>query len=142
MKLYLDTSALVKLFVVEEYSDLVSDAVRKAVELCTSRLAWAESVTAFARLKRERRINESDFFRLVESLDRRWPDIRIVEVTATLLMSLPILVLSHPLRTGDAIHLASAKAYTAITGDVRCAVFDDVLAKAMRECGLEVLGAG
>lgn len=140
MILYLDTSALVKLFIDEEYSDLVRDARLRASQVCCSRLAWAETVVTFARAKREGRITQDVFYRLVESLDVYWQGVIVVEVTQDMLNAIPLLVLSHPLRTYDAIHLASAKVQSQRADDeILFAAFDESLARAARRVGFQVL---
>lgn len=54
MILYLDTSALVKLYVTEDYSDIVQTAAKAADSLASSVLAYVEAQATFARLHRER----------------------------------------------------------------------------------------
>ncbi|MGH8694308.1 MAG: PIN domain-containing protein [Burkholderiales bacterium] len=54
MILYLDTSALVKLYVREQGSAQVRAHVNKADVIATSVVAYAEARAAFARLRRER----------------------------------------------------------------------------------------
>ena len=61
MILYLDTSALVKLYVEEEGSDEVKKACEQAQVVVTSRLAYAEARSAFARAWRERRFDTQDY---------------------------------------------------------------------------------
>ncbi len=48
MILYLDTSALVKLYVSEEGSEIVRGAVESAGRVATSRIAYAEARAALA----------------------------------------------------------------------------------------------
>ena len=52
--LYLDTSALVKLYVREKGSASVARQLGAADAVSTSMVAWAEARAAFARLLRER----------------------------------------------------------------------------------------
>ena len=53
MILYLDTSALVKLYVEEENSSTVEHMVSKARIVATHLIAYVEAQAAFARLQRE-----------------------------------------------------------------------------------------
>lgn len=48
MILYLDTSSLVKLYVEEEYSDMVKEWVREAETVSTCRVAYPEAVSTGA----------------------------------------------------------------------------------------------
>ncbi len=47
--LFLDTSALAKLYVDEAFSDRVRAAVERASVVVASRISWAEIMSAFAR---------------------------------------------------------------------------------------------
>jgi len=53
MILYLDTSALVKLYVKETFSEVVWKAVRLAETFATSRIAYVEFYATLARRERE-----------------------------------------------------------------------------------------
>ena len=53
MMLYLDTSALVQLYVDEKKSKTVKQAVHQADAVATSLLAYTEARAAFARSRRE-----------------------------------------------------------------------------------------
>jgi len=54
VNLYLDTSALVKLYIAEEGSLLVRTALADARFVATSVVAYVEARAAFARRRRER----------------------------------------------------------------------------------------
>ena len=53
MILFADTSALVKLYVQEAHSDAMQALAGEARMLAVSRIAWAETMAAFARRVRE-----------------------------------------------------------------------------------------
>ena len=53
MKLYLDTSALVKLYVEEEGSATVREAIARAETVATTVIVYVEACAAFARRRRE-----------------------------------------------------------------------------------------
>ena len=61
MTLYLDTSSLIKLYVSEAGSDGVRQLVGEATVVATSRVAYAETRAALARLRRERELTASRF---------------------------------------------------------------------------------
>jgi uncharacterized protein with PIN domain len=54
MRLYLDTSALVKLYVDEEGSPFVRSAVERAGVVSTSAITYVEARAAFVRRRHER----------------------------------------------------------------------------------------
>ena len=60
MKLYLDTSALVKLYVEEEGSATVREAIARAETVATTVIAYVEACAAFARRRREGRLSRGD----------------------------------------------------------------------------------
>ena len=108
MTLYLDTSALVKLYVEEEGSGLVRDSVERARFVSTSALAYVEARAAFARRRGERRLSRTAHRRLVETLDGDWPRYMLLDVTEAVIREAGRLTDLHGLRAYDAIHLASA----------------------------------
>ncbi len=107
MRLYLDTSALVKLHVEEEGSALVREAVARAEVIATSRVAYVEARAAFARRRHTRELNAQDYRRIVRDLDGDWDHYLRIDVTEPLIRTAARLAERHHLRAYDAIHLAS-----------------------------------
>lgn len=138
MKLYLDTSALVKLYVEENGSPLVREAVADAETVATSIIAYVEARAAFARCRRERRFSPGDYRRTIQDFNADWEHCLLLEITDSLIREAAELSEVHALRAYDAIHLASAKALGERLGEqVLFASWDsDLLAAAGRE-GLE-----
>ena len=83
MMLYLDTSALVKLYVDETKSEAVQHAVRQADAVATSLLAYTEARAAFARSRRERRFTSQVYSRIVSAFEEDWNRYVVIEVTDT-----------------------------------------------------------
>jgi predicted nucleic acid-binding protein len=110
--LYLDTSALVKLYVEEEHSDLVERAAGCAAAVFVSDLADLEARVAFARLRHEGEIDDEALTRLLAALrDDLDSGYDIVGYGATLAVRAGELALKHEgLRAYDALHLATAMA--------------------------------
>ena len=108
MILYLDTSALVKLYVEEPLSQELTAAVAEAEAVATSLLAYAESRAAFARARREARLSAQIYRRIVEAFVEDWPRYISVEVTDRLVKNAGDLAAHRALRGYDALHLASA----------------------------------
>lgn len=105
MILYLDTSALVKLFFHEAGSQNVVDLVRKADSVITSQVAYAESCSALARRKRDERLTQGEFDTAKKQLDKVWPKMDTILVDEIRAGELAI---KHVIRGFDAIHLAAA----------------------------------
>ena len=142
MTLYLDTSALVKLYVVEAGSDDVYQWIADASSVCTSLVTFPEARSAFGRRLRERALSQLDHEEILQQLDQDWRDLDTVHVDPPLAIAAGVLSTRHGLRGFDAVQLASALYARALAaGDLVAATFDPVLARAMRAEGLTVHGA-
>jgi predicted nucleic acid-binding protein len=108
MMLYLDTSALVKLYVNEPMSSELTAAVDEAEAVATSLLAYAEARAAFARARREARLSAQAYRHIVDAFVEDWPRYIAVEVTDRLVKDAGDLAAHRALRGYDALHLASA----------------------------------
>lgn len=108
MILYLDTSALVKLYVEEVGSQEVKALVEETQIISTSRVAYVEARAGVARKFREGGLSKEEYSQLIESFERDWDNYFIVEVSESVAKLSGELVNRHPLRGFDAIHLASA----------------------------------
>jgi predicted nucleic acid-binding protein len=106
--LYLDTSALVKLYAEEEGTATVERAVGEAEAVATSVVAYAEARAAFARKLREGVFSRENRDDAVEALDEDWGTFEKSEVTEDLVLEAGDLAEEHALRGFDAVHLASA----------------------------------
>jgi predicted nucleic acid-binding protein len=145
--LYLDTSALVKLFVEEEGSERVRSlaAGRMAADvLLVSRLGYTEACVGMARMVHMGRIPVADLPHLLGSLEDYWDrSIQEVDLSETVLEDAIHLAQRFPLRTYDAIHLASARAARRMLrglydGEVRFIAFDAALLKAAQAAGFTI----
>lgn len=73
MTLYLDTSSVVKLYVLEPGSDVVRRPVQQATVVVTSSLAHPETRAALARRRRERALTTAAFTRTTRAFQDDWP---------------------------------------------------------------------
>ena len=105
MIVYLDTSALVKLFFLEAGSEIVIDLVKMADSAVTSQVAYAESCSALARRRRDKRLTEEEFQKAKKNLDDLWPQMDTVLIDE---IHAGELAIKHVIRGFDAIHLAAA----------------------------------
>lgn len=104
---YLDTSALVKLYVDENGSDTVWELVNKSLILATCKVAYAEARAALARGIREGALDEKGYRLAVSAFLRDWSSYLSIEVSDSLISLAGDLTEKHPLRGFDAIHLAA-----------------------------------
>ena len=138
MILYVDTSALVKLYVPEPESSAVQALVGSAQIAAVSVIAFAEARAAFARKRRERAVGQKDYRRIVEEFNDDWDHFFIVDVTEPLVKRAAQLAEKHGLRGYDAIQLSSAIVLREQSGEaVSFCCFDDRLLRASRREGLK-----
>lgn len=139
MILYLDTSALVKLYVREAGSVAVRRETNAAEAVATSAVAYAEARAAFARLARERPASRKLHRQRVSQLDRDWGHYLVVELTPAVTRSSGEIAELHALRGFDAIHLASALwLQSAYSGDFDFMAYDRRLTAAAVDTGLRI----
>jgi len=139
MILYLDTSALVKLFVQEQHSDQVQAAAATARMVATHVIAYPEARAGFAKAHRMGRIDQQALSQLEASLDEVWPSFDIVGVDEALARRAGLLAAQYGLRGYDAVHLAAAETLhlSAGPGRLRFACFDKALSIAAETIGLQ-----
>ena len=105
--LYLDTSSLVKLYVVEPGSVAVRDQVATANVVATSSIAYTETRAALARRRREQALTPAAFVAAKKAFDLDWPKYLTVEVTSLLCREAGELAERYRLRAYDSVHLAA-----------------------------------
>jgi predicted nucleic acid-binding protein len=131
--LYLDTSALVKLYIEEVASDDVAASVGNAGVVVTARVTYAEARATFARLAREGVITAAAHRRVVSDFDEDWPAYTIVDVSEVVVRRAGALAERYSLRGYDAVQLAAALDVQVIGGmNVSFASFDSRLNQAAR----------
>jgi uncharacterized protein len=135
---YLDTSALVKLYVPEPGQEVVLERIRSADRVATALITYVEMCAALARLEKERRISPSAFNKLTDQLDANWAGYWTVELTRSLVRRAAMLTRRHSLRGYDAVQLASALELRGDQGRVDFLSFDLRLNTAARREKLSV----
>jgi len=140
LRLYLDTSALVKLYVEEEGSVVVRKAVDEAETIAISIVGYVEARAAFARRHREKGISLLDHRRIIRNLDSDWERYLIIQTTDALIRRAGKLAEAHNLRAYDAIHLASSVILRQRLADTLAfASWDSQLQPAARLEGLDLV---
>lgn len=139
MILFLDTSALVKLYIVEADSLTVHEAVARAETVAVCRIAWAEACAALARRAREVPADEAAIMAARQALAQDWPHFLIVEVTQPVVERAAEFADTFAVRGYDSVQLAAACEILAVApGEVAFSCFDNRLNKAARVLGLDV----
>ena len=142
MIVYLDTSALLKLYLTEDGSRQVRDAVSTAALACTHLIAYAEVRAALARAVRMGRLDEDERMRQVRAFDADWAALHAIAVDEPLVQRAGEHAERLGLRGYDSVHLAAAE--RAFDGAGRpagfiLAAFDSDLCRGADALGIPVM---
>ena len=127
MTLFLDTSALVKLYIAEAETATVTTAVQAAKIITVSTLAMPEAVSSFTRKASEGSLTQSNEQEAFKNLLADWPDLERIELDDWIAKEAAMLTRSKGLRGADAVHLASCARLSRERRGVRFLAFDDAL---------------
>lgn len=137
MILYLDTSALVKRYVIEAGSDEVNYATEHAATSGTVIISRAEVAAALAKAIRIGALKQQDALASLQKFRNEWSDLIRVQVTENLVARADALAWEHDLRGYDAVHLAAALVWQeTLSEPVTLATFDEQLWQAAERAGL------
>jgi len=139
VNLYLDASALVKLYVEEVGRAAVLAAIREAEIVGTAMIAYVEARAAFARRRREGALARSGYLRCIRDLDQDWPRYLRFELNEPLLFMAARMTERYRLRAYDAVNLVSALSMRDRLAEVVFACWDEELNSAARRTGLALL---
>lgn len=122
---YLDSSALVKLYVRERGSDAVADLVRSSEILGTALVSRTEVVAALAKAIRVGRLDEDAARRARQHFEGQWDHLVRLSVSEAVTTRAGELAWRHGLRGYDALHLAAALTWQELGGHaITFATFD------------------
>ncbi len=122
MRVFFDSSALVKRYIRERGTDEVLARCDQATELAVATIAWPELVSAFRRLVREKRLEETRYKALKADLAADLADAVLCEISPQVVQRAITALETHPLRAMDALHVAAALVGTAdifVSADAR-----------------------
>jgi predicted nucleic acid-binding protein len=138
--LYLDTSALVKLYAQEVGSSEVKRAVARADLVATSLVAYVEARSAFARKYRLADIDEAALKRHKDEFEQGWNRLDRLPVDVTTIRRAGDLAEQYRLKAYDAIHLATVDLMeVTVRSSIRFACFDDALNRAAARLGFMLI---
>lgn len=141
---YLDTSALVKLYVLEEGTTLVRQEAKKGVIVAASKVAYPETRAALSRSLREGILTASAYKNAVMNFIAEWPSYFVIELTDSVMLKAGELTEIYKLRGFDSIHLASVLTLAGVLGEdgykepVKVGCWDKNLAEALELLGFTV----
>jgi predicted nucleic acid-binding protein len=140
MNLYIDTSALIKRYVTESYSQHVLDWMEDADIVATALVTRAESSAGINRLLRMKSISITDYTVALDKFRAEWIYFERISVTEHVVARADELTCRYVLRGYDSIHLACALTWQEmLRAPVALATFDTELREAAQKAGLGVL---
>jgi predicted nucleic acid-binding protein len=137
MILYCDTSALVKLYIVEVESAAVKALVETAEIVAVCRIAWAEAHAALSRRARETPADASAITEAKRAVAADWPCYLVIDVTQAVVEQAGSFADTFALRGYDSVQLAAAHQLLAET-PLTFACFDKRLNQAAQALGMHV----
>jgi predicted nucleic acid-binding protein len=137
MILYCDTSALLKLYIVEPDSDIVKAKIAEAEAVAVCRIACAEAHAALSRRAREVPEDTPAIEHAKQALAADWPHYVVMEVDQALVERAGDYADTFALRGYDSVQLAAAHQASQIAQTSVCfACFDARLNKAAKVLGM------
>jgi len=130
--LYVDTSALVKVYVIEWGSAEVKSRIEQSAAVATVLVTYAEARAALSRHQREGGLTRADLRRAVRELDRDWRTYNVIAVSDALVRAAGELAQRHALRGYDAVQLAAVVQLRAAGDAIEFCAFDRRLNRAAR----------
>jgi predicted nucleic acid-binding protein len=125
--LYVETSAALRAVLERGLTPDVERRLAGASVLLTSRLSLVEAARALLRLRASSRAPERDLARAERDLDELWSRCDVWELTTEVCDLAARVAPRHPLRTLDAIHVATLLLARRRLGDVDLLTADDRL---------------
>lgn len=107
---YFDTSVIVKIYV-EEVGTAEARTLVQAHQLLSSVILPLEAISAFARRKASGELSPEAFTTVLQYLRGDTQFFEWVELTLAVRQEAEVILCVHPVRTLDAIHLASATVF-------------------------------
>jgi predicted nucleic acid-binding protein len=113
VNVFLDSSALAKRYVQEPGSDRLERILFSTSSLGVSVICIPEVVSALCRRRRERKLSPQEYLKAKRALIEDIEDASVVNVTEQVVARSVELLKRWPLRSSDAVHVASAAEWSA-----------------------------
>jgi uncharacterized protein len=137
MILFCDTSALIKLYIVEEGSEALKAQMSLAEAVAVCRIAWAEAYSALSRRAREVPQDALAIEQAKAALAADWPHFVVLEIDQALVERAGEYADTFALRGYDSVQLAAAFEIGRISQlPIFFACFDTRLNKAAKLLGM------
>lgn len=140
MIVYLDTNALVKLYITEQHSSLLRVFIEEEVKVVgTSVIARPEFSASIAKGLRTGMIWKNVAIAAYKRFQSEWQDLQTLAITDDIIATADSIAWNQQLRGFDAIHLASALQWqSALNTEVTLITFDEQLWQAAQQTDLRI----
>jgi predicted nucleic acid-binding protein len=122
MKVFFDSSAFAKRYIMEPGSDKVEKICSQSAMLGVSSICLPEIISALSRLRRKSVITEDQYESAKQALLKDLEDALICNITPSVIKQSIHILESSEIRTLDALHVACAlefEAETFVSSDIR-----------------------
>ncbi len=124
MLLFLDSSAVVKVYLAEPHSDDVMKAIERANDIFVSTLALSEATYAIARREQENSITQTVSQQAYKNLLDEWESLIRIPVNNDVAKEAAMLARHKHLKGADAVQLASVALLSRERKNVQFLTFD------------------
>ena len=140
MTIYYDSSALLKIYIEEEYSDFIRQFISKHQINYISTLSYVELHSVFSRLVNSSQITNDELVFLKASFNNDFNIFRQIPIDNRILKQAADLTYLTNLRALDSIHLATLNYLKSITyEELLFGCFDNKLIDAAISLGIKIL---
>jgi len=121
MNLFADSSALAKCYIADETSDDFDALLLRATSLSASVLCVPEIILALCRRRQERTLTQAQYAAAKGALESDLANATVIQIIDEVLLASVRLLETNPLRSSDALQIASALAWHSDTFVSACA---------------------
>lgn len=139
MIVYLDTSALVKLFVDEPDTEVIARLLEDADAVFTHVISYAEARAALAKALRMQRITDEIHREYKMALEEYWRNLDLIELDWAHIRQAGEFAETYGLRGYDSVHLAAAAWLLGQTSGLVFTCFDHHLNQAAAALGMNTV---
>ncbi len=108
MKLFVDSSAFAKRYVLEDGSEFIDHLLQRASQLALCTILVPEIISGLNRRRREKNLSQNDYRKLKRQLLEDVHDAIVLQVTPAVISGSVKLLETNVLRAMDALHIACA----------------------------------
>jgi uncharacterized protein len=137
MRLYFDTSALLKKYISEIGSENVDKLFLSATEIHISSIGQIEAISSFRKLLLEKEIENNDYDELKKEINQDFQFYNVIDITNEIILFSISTIDKYQLKSLDSIHLGTA---LSIKNDIDYFVScDQKLLNAVKKEGFKVI---